>query len=747
MLLTFPRYGAMALAVFVLAVLVGCGDSKSKNAAQQNAAGAKAATASDSPTEKSLSSATPITENNRVTQQNAMPQPTPVGKETGLIPRELLFGNPDKAAARISPDGKHLSYLAPVDGVLNVWVGPLDEPDAAKPVTKDKKRGIRIYFWAYTNEHILYVQDVDGDEDYNVYKVDLDTLETTNLTPLKKVRAEIQEVSHRFPKEILIGLNDRNEQYHDVYRLNIESGEKELLQKNDEFAGFTSDEDYRIRFASKLTPDGGSQYYKPTGKEGDEAWEEFLTIPADDMMTTSPVGFDKSGDVMYLMDSRGRDTGALYTWNLKSDEKELVAANPQSDVGGIMVHPTENTIQGVSFTYLRTEWEFKDKEVAEDCKYLKTVADGDITVASRTLDDKQWIVAFLMDHGPVRYYHFDRPSRKERFLFSNRKALEDQPLQKMHSLVIKSRDDLNLVSYLTLPPGSDTDSDGRPEQPLPMVLNVHGGPWGRDGWGFDPEHQLYANRGYAVLSVNFRGSTGFGKGFVNAGDKEWAGKMHDDLIDAVDWAIKEKVAQADKIAIMGGSYGGYATLVGLTFTPDKFACGVDVVGPSNLVTLLKTIPPYWAPAIEMFKTRVGDHETEEGRKLLESRSPLNYVEKIEKPLLIAQGANDPRVKKSEADQIVEAMKEKDIPVTYVLFPDEGHGFARPENSLAFTAVSEAFLARFLGGRYEAIGDAFEGSKITVPTGATDVPGLPTALAEHKPSADEPDAAGEEVRPK
>ena len=751
MSLILPRLGLFALAALVLVALAGCSDTKGTSTAQTSAP--KANTASD--TSKSTTATSPpdnqtpatTTEDARVPDQNAMPKPTTTGKETGLIPRELLFGNPDKAMARISPDGKHLSYLAPVDGVMNVWVGPLDNPDAAKPVTKDKKRGIRIYLWAYTNEHILYVQDVDGDEDYNVYKVDLDTLETTNLTPLKKVRAEIQEVSHRFPKEILIGLNDRNEQFHDIYRLNLESGEKELIQKNDEFAGFTTDEDYRIRFASKLTPDGGSQYYKPTGKEGDEAWEEFLKIPSDDMMTTSLVGFDKSGDVAYLLDSRGRDTGALYMWNLKTDEKELVAANPLCDVGGIMAHPTENTIQGVSFTYLRTEWEFKDKEVAEDYKYLKTVADGDITVASRTLDDKQWIVAFLMDNGPVRYYHFDRPSRKERFLFTNRKALEDQPLQKMHPVVIKSRDDLSLVSYLTLPPDSDADGDGRPEKPVPMVLNVHGGPWGRDSWGFDPEHQLYANRGYAVLSVNFRGSTGFGKGFVNAGNKEWAGKMHHDLIDAVDWAIKEKVAQPDKVAIMGGSYGGYATLVGLTFTPDKFACGVDVVGPSNIVTLLKTIPPYWAPAIEMFKTRVGDYTTEEGRKFLESRSPLTYVEKIKKPLLIAQGANDPRVKQSEADQIVEAMKQKDIPVTYVLFPDEGHGFARPENSLAFTAVTEAFLARFLGGRYEAIGEAFEGSAITVPTGATDVPGLPPALAGHKPGSEEPVAGGEEVRPK
>ena len=336
-----------------------------------------------------------------------------------------------------------------------------------------------------------------------------------------------------------------------------------------------------------------------------------------------------------------------------------------------------------------------------------------------------------MDNGPVRYYHYDREAKKAKFLFTNRKALEDLPLQKMHSLVIKSRDGLDLVSYLTLPPGSDNDGDGRPEKPVPMILNVHGGPWARDGWGFDPEHQLFANRGYGVLSVNFRGSTGFGKNFVNAANKEWAGKMHDDLIDAVDWAIKEKIAQPDKVAIMGGSYGGYATLVGLTFTPDKFVCGVDIVGPSNIVTLLNNPPPYWMPFMSVMKARVGDYESDEGRKFLESRSPLSYVEKIKKPLLIVQGANDPRVKKSEADQIVEAMTEKKIPVTYALVLDEGHGFARPENSLAHTAVAEGFLARFLGGKYEAIGSALKGSTLTVPTGADDVPGLPAALADHK----------------
>jgi dipeptidyl aminopeptidase/acylaminoacyl peptidase len=335
----------------------------------------------------------------------------------------------------------------------------------------------------------------------------------------------------------------------------------------------------------------------------------------------------------------------------------------------------------------------------------------------------------------VRYYLYDRPNKKAEFLFTNRKALEDQPLAAMHPVVIKSRDGLDLVSYLTLPKAADPKDTGRPSEPLPMVLLVHGGPWGRDAWGYDALHQLLANRGYAVLSVNYRGSTGFGKQFTNAGNKEWAQKMHDDLIDAVDWAVAEKIADPARVAIMGGSYGGYATLVGLTFTPEKFACGVDIVGPSNLFTLLSTIPPYWAPMIQMFKDRVGDPTTDEGKKLLNERSPLNFVERIKRPLLIGQGANDPRVKQSESDQIAKAMKEKNIPLIYVLFPDEGHGFARPENNLAFYAVAEAFLARYLGGRSEPIGDDFQNSSITVPDGAAQLPGLADALEKHKTSAE------------
>jgi dipeptidyl aminopeptidase/acylaminoacyl peptidase len=654
----------------------------------------------------------------------ADPAPTPTGDKTGLIPRKVLFGNPDKAAPRLSPDGKQISYLAPVDGVLNIWVGPADKPEDAKPVTQDKKRGIRIYFWAYTSRHLLYLQDADGDENWHVYRVDLKSGETKDLTPIKGVNAQIVEVSHKFPNELLVGLNDRDAKYHDVHRVNLLTGDKELVQKNTEFAGFVTDDDFKVRFAMKYTPDGGSVLLKPDGK-GD--WTEFLKTPMADSLTTSPVGFDKAGKTLYLIDSRGRDTGALTTLDVETGKQTVVAEDKKADVGGVMIHPTEKNIEAASFTYDRVRWDFKDPAVKADFEALAKVADGEVSLASRTLDDKTWVVAFTLDDGPVRYYVYDRASKKARFLFTNRKELESWKLQKMHSRVVKARDGLDLVCYLTLPPGSDPKGAGKPDKPVPMVLLVHGGPWARDAWGLNAQHQFLANRGYAVLSVNYRGSTGFGKKFLNAGNKEWAGKMHDDLLDAVEWAVKEKVADPDRVAIMGGSYGGYATLVGMTFTPDRFACGVDIVGPSNLVTLLNTIPPYWAPAVQQFKDRVGDHTTDEGRKFLAERSPLTRVDQIKKPLLIGQGANDPRVKQAESDQIVKAMQAKKIPVAYVLFPDEGHGFARPPNSLAFQAVAEAFLARHLGGRYEAIGDAFQGSTITAPAGADEVPGLAAKL--------------------
>ena len=642
-----------------------------------------------------------------------------------LISRKILFGNPEKAHARISPDGTKLAYLAPVDGVLNVWVGPVGDPSAAEPVTKDTHRGIRSFFWAYTSAHVLYPQDKDGDEDWHIYSVNLETDEIKDLTPIEKIAARIQQVSLEFPEEILVGINDRDErQLHDIYRVNIVSGERTMIQENPGFAAFMTDDDYRVRFALTFTPDGGHLYLKPDPEGG---WKEFTRIDPVDSMTTQPVGFDKTGDRYYMLDSRDRDKAALKVVELETGRAELLAESELADIDGVIVHPTEKTVQAVTFTHARQHLTVLDPAIQPDLDYLDTVADGELKITSRTLDDRRWTVAFLMDDGPLRFYLYDREAKSAKFLFTTQPELEDLPLVKMHSRIIKARDGLELVVYLSLPASTDLENAGRPSSPLPMVLFVHGGPWARDDWGYTPNHQWLANRGYAVLSVNYRGSTGFGKSFINKADREWAGAMHDDLIDALEWAVEQKIADRDRVAIVGGSYGGYATLVGLTFTPDVFRCGVDIVGPSNLITMMENPPPYWVPMMPIMKNRVGDFTEEEGREFLKSRSPLTFVDRIQRPLLIAQGKHDPRVKQAESDQIVAAMNEKAIPVSYMLFTEEGHGFAKPENRQAFYAVAEAFLAKHLGGDYESIGDAFEGAAFDVSSGTDGVPGLEDAL--------------------
>jgi dipeptidyl aminopeptidase/acylaminoacyl peptidase len=642
---------------------------------------------------------------------------------TELISRSVLFGNPDRTSVRISPDGENLAYLAPRDGVLNVWVAPVAAPQEARPVTQDTGRGIRVYSWAYTGEHILYLQDAGGDENWRAYCVTLETAEVTDLTPELGVQARLQHLSPRFPHEVLIALNARDERFHDLYRVEIATGKRTLVQENERFAGFLTDEDYAVRFALRMTPDGSIEVLARDGED----WTPFTEIPAEDALTTNPVGLHASGRILYLTDSRERDTAALIAWELESGNRQVLAEDPKVDAEGFWIHPETRAIQAVGLNYERRRWHVVDESIRADLNRLEGVTDGELDVISRSLSDRRWIVAYTVDRGPIRYYLYDRDEGEVRFLFTDRDALEGKPLAAMHPRVLRSGDGLALISYLTLPADSDPDGDGVPGTPLPMVLWVHGGPWGRNVWGYHPFHQWLANRGYAVLSVNYRGSTGFGKGFINAGNHEFAGKMHQDLIDAVDWAVEEGIADPERVAIGGGSYGGYATLVGLTFTPDVFACGVDIVGPSNLVTLLRNVPPYWMPTLPMLTQRVGDPETEEGHALLLERSPLFRVDRICRPLLIGQGANDPRVKQTESDQIVDAMQERGIPVTYVVYPDEGHGFARPQNRLSFMAVAEAFLAEVLGGRAEPFGDDSAGSSMEVRAGAEFVPGLRETL--------------------
>ena len=608
---------------------------------------------------------------------------------------------------------------------MNVWVAPLDDLSAAEPVTQETTNGVRDYFWAFTNNHILYEQDTDGDENWRLYSVDLTTGRTTGLTPAVGVQARVQEVSPNFPREILVELNERDPELHDLYRINILNGERRLVQRNEGFIGFITDIDYNVRFAMQFTPDGGSEILSQPATEG--GWQLFAKIEMEDSLTTFPLGFDETGRVFYMTDSRERDTAALIAVNLDTGERTVMAEDPRADFSDAIVHPDGMYPQAAAFTYERKHWQVIDNSIGPDLAYLSSFLDGDFEVVSQSLDNRHWIVTYVVDNGPERYYYYDRDQRKARFLFTNQEGLEELPLAKMHPVIIKARDGLELVSYVTLPVWADSNGDARPDEPLPMVLVVHGGPWSRDEWGYNLEHQLLANRGYAVLSVNFRGSDGFGKNFINAANREYAGKMHQDLIDAVNWAIEEGVAEPNRIAIMGSSYGGYATLVGLTFTPDVFACGVEFAGPSNLITDLESIPPYWAPAVELFATRIGDHRTEEGRAFLRERSPLTFVNRIKRPLLIGQGSNDPRVKQSESDQIVRAMQEKGIPVTYIVYPDEGHGFSSASNSRSFYAVAEAYLSECLGGRYEPMGDALEGSSITVPVGAELVPRLSEAL--------------------
>ncbi|MGC1377383.1 MAG: S9 family peptidase [Anaerolineales bacterium] len=642
-----------------------------------------------------------------------------------LIPRKTLFGNPDKASVQLSPDGAHLAYLAPRDGVLNVWVAPREQPDAAQPVTRDTGRGIRYYLWAHTNRHILYIQDENGDENWRLYSVDLTTREVKDLTPFKNMQTQIKAVSPLFPEEVVVGLNNRKPEWHDLYRVNILTGELTLLEKNESYADIGVDDLYRARLAFRTTPDGGLEVFK-RADTGD--WDPWDMIPAEDVITTNTVDLDKTGNVLFMKDSRGRNTSAVVAQDLTTRQTTLLAEDPRADAEDVLRHPTEKHIQAVSFVYERKRWQILDPAIEPDLTYLRTVADGEVEIVSRTLDDKFWAVLYVVDNGPIRFYLYDRQQRAVRFLFTNRLALEYQPLVKMHSAVIQSRDGLNLVLYYSLPPESDSNRDGLPDRPLPMVFFPHGGPWWRDSWGYNVWHQWLANRGYAVLCVNFRSSTGLGKAFTNAGNLEWGGKIMEDQIDAVQWAIAQGIADPYKVAVMGGSFGGYSTLAGLTLYPEIFACGVDLFGPANLITLLESMPPYWKPTLEMFTTRVGDHRTEAGRALLTKHSPLTHVKRICRPLLIGQGANDPRVKQAESEQIVSAMQARHIPVTYVLYPDEGHGFARPENNLSFYAIAEAFLAKCLDGRYEPIGDDFKGSSLQALTGVDDVPGLLEALA-------------------
>ncbi|HSR23660.1 MAG TPA: S9 family peptidase [Candidatus Eisenbacteria bacterium] len=604
-----------------------------------------------------------------------------------LIPRRMLFGNPTRVSPAISPDGARLAYLAPVDGVLNVWVGSLGSDDF-RPVTEDRDRGIRLFSWAHDDRHLLYIQDRGGDEDWHLYATDVAGGETRDLTPFERVQARIVAADKRFPGTVLVGLNRRTQELHDVYRLDLPSGELALVAENPGFVGLMAARELRVRAAVQATPDGGLV----TLVRDDERspWRQLHAVGQEDALTTAPLGFTADGSALLMLSSRDANTSRLVRMALDG-RSDVLFEDEQYDVVGLVTHPDTREPQLVTVLRDRADVVVLDRAIAPDIERLRALHPGDLGFQGRDHADRTWLAAFTADDGPIAYHLYDRASGRSRFLFTHRPELETHTLARMEPFSYVARDGLTIHGYLTFPPGLERSR-------LPAVLDVHGGPWTRDSWGFNAEAQWLANRGYLCVQVNYRGSTGYGKRFLNAGDREWGARMQDDLVDAVRWVVERGHADRDRVAIYGGSYGGYAALAAAAFTPDVFRCAVDIVGPSNLKTLIESVPPYWRPMIAQFHSRIGNPETE--ADFLWSRSPLSRVEQIRIPLLIVQGANDPRVKQAESEQIVAALRDRAIPYEYLLFPDEGHGFAKPENRLRFYAAVERFLARHLGGRCE-----------------------------------------------
>jgi dipeptidyl aminopeptidase/acylaminoacyl peptidase len=614
-----------------------------------------------------------------------------------LIPRSVLFGNPERLQPRLSPEGGRLAWIGPDDGVLNVWVAPIAAGGdaggvdwaSAQVVTNDRERGIRAYAWAHDRRHLLYLQDIGGDEDWQLFDVDLGTGEHRALTPFAGVHAQLVAVDQHHPDHVLVALNRDDPRHHDVYRLDLSDGSLEKVADNPGFLDLVADATLTVRAALAPEPDGGFRIVvrdSPT-----DEWRTLLEIPHEDAIPSGPLAFGADGTTLLAITSVGAETGRLLRLPLSGDEGEVLAEDPSADVTGVFVHPETKAPRIVTFLKDRAEYHVLDPDVAEDLAAVRALHPGDAQFEGGDAGDARWLVSFTNDAGPVPYFVYDRSTRRGSFLFDHQPALARYELAAMEPFSFDARDGLDIHGYVSFPPGA-------PRRDRPAVLLVHGGPWARDVWGHDPTAQWLANRGYLCVQVNFRGSTGYGKSFLNAGDREWGGRMHDDLMDAVADVVRRGWADADRVGIFGGSYGGYAALVGAAFTPDLFRCAVDAVGPSNLRTLIETIPPYWAPQLAELHRRVGDPATD--AEFLWSRSPLSRVRDIRIPLLIAQGANDPRVKRAEAEQIVAALTEAGIDHEYLLFEDEGHGFAKPENRLRFYAAAERFLARHLGGRAE-----------------------------------------------
>jgi dipeptidyl aminopeptidase/acylaminoacyl peptidase len=618
-----------------------------------------------------------------------------------LLDRELFFGNPEISGAQLSPDGRFISFLKPYKETRNIWVKRIADPyTAAKLITNDTKRPVTQYFWSRDGKYILFVQDQLGDENYNVYAVDpasapaagQEVPTARNLTAAKGVRAFIYAVPKKDPDIIYVGLNDRDKAWHDLYRVRISTGERTLMRQNTErIAAWVFDNAGTLRLAVRTTDKGDTEILRvdPTGFTQVYSCTVFETC--------GPVRFSKDNSKVYMQTNKGNpDLIRLVLFDPTTKTEQLVESDPLNrvDFGNAIFSNVTDELIATSYEDERTRIYWKDKEAEKDYNLIQSKLPGKENIpVSATNDERLWMVVSSSDKEPGERYLFDRNTKTLTHQYRVFEKLPREALAPMTAISYKSSDGLTIPAYLTLPLGVAPKN-------LPLVVFPHGGPWGRDTWGYDRDAQFLANRGYAVLQPNFRSSTGYGKKFLNAGNNEWGQKMQEDLTAGVRYLVSQGIVDPKRVGIMGGSYGGYATLAGLAFTPDVYAAGVSIVGPSNLITLLNSIPPYWEAGRIMFHERMGNPNTPAGRAQLERQSPLNSAAKIKAPLLVVQGANDPRVKKAESEQIVIALRDRGFPVEYILAPDEGHGFARPINNLVLYTSAERFLAKHLGGRYQ-----------------------------------------------
>jgi len=613
-----------------------------------------------------------------------------------LIPRDVIFNvpltnSPMSKKPKLSPDGKKIIYLASINNILGLWIKTIGLNDE-RLIVNDEKRSIFDYLWT-TDKYIIYFQDRKGTQNWVLYRLDLETDEIKRLTPSMNVQVRAIGYSRNVPDEIVISMNKDNPELHDLYHINITSEETTLMAKNPgNVVDWLVNSRLQLQGMVLYTDDGSSELMVRTDEKSE--WKKLLTWDVEDKPLSQVIGFSKDNSHIYLTDTRNTNTCRVIKMELATGNIEVILHDAECDIvyitNEVLQNPVTGDIQAICIDKSRKEWVILDQSIKADFNSIKELDYGDFSVINRDKSDETWLISFDRDNGPVSYYAFDRTSKKGTFLFYNQPELNNYTLSPMEEIYFTSRDGLTIHGYITYPQGLKRSN-------LPLVMYVHGGPWWRDTWGYNPTVQWFANRGYVCMQVNYRGSIRYGKQFLHAGYKEWGGKMHDDIVDAVKWAIENNIADPHRIAIYGTAYGGYEALVGATVTPDLFCCAVAIDCPSNLITLIQSASSYLKVYRNRLIKRIGDPESE--KDFLMSRSPFYMIEDIKIPILIAHGLNNQRVRSTESYQIVKAMKSKGIEAEYIVFPNEGR-VVTPKNLVKFHIIAEKFLAKHLGGRVE-----------------------------------------------